>query len=72
MQRTRTSPPENGTAPHPGQPCDPAAHVCYTRLAWTLVNRIQSVLRPDEINDCAQQFYLDIREHLEHERHRTR
>jgi hypothetical protein len=32
------------------------------------MQRIQSVLRPEEINDCARQFYLDIREHLEHEK----
>jgi hypothetical protein len=52
---------------HEGQPCDPATHISCVRLAWTLVNRIQSLLRPEEINDCARQFYLDIREHLEQE-----
>jgi hypothetical protein len=51
-----------------GQPCDPATHVFCARLAWALVQRIQSVLRPEEINDCARQFYLDIRVHLEHEK----
>jgi hypothetical protein len=52
---------------HDGQPCDPATHVFCVRLAWTLVHRIQSVLRPEELNDCARQFYLDIRELLEQE-----
>lgn len=51
-----------------GQPCDPATHVFCVRLAWALVHRIQAVLRPEEINDCARQFYLDIRQHLEHEK----
>jgi hypothetical protein len=55
-------------AMHDGQPCDPATHISCIRLAWTLVHRIQSLLRPEEINDCAKQFYLDIREHLERER----
>jgi hypothetical protein len=51
-----------------GQPCDPGTHVFCDRLAWALVQRIQSVLRPEEINDCARHFYLDIREHLKHEK----
>jgi hypothetical protein len=51
-----------------GQPCDPVTHVFCVRLAWALVQRIQSVLRPEEINDCARQFYLDIRQHLEQEK----
>ena len=55
---------------HEGQPCDPATHTSCDRLAWTLVNRIQCVLRPEEVNDCARQFYLDIRDHLEQEKHK--
>jgi hypothetical protein len=49
---------------HNGQPIDSARHVLYQRLAWALVNRIQCLLRPDEIDDCARQFYLDIRDHM--------
>jgi hypothetical protein len=44
---------------HPGQPLDPATHVSYTRLTWTLVQRIQTVLRPEEFNECARVFYED-------------
>jgi hypothetical protein len=53
---------------HEGQPCDPATHVFCVRLAWTLVHRIQAVLRPEEIDECARQFYLDIRNHLQQEK----
>jgi hypothetical protein len=53
---------------HPGQPCDPGTHVFCVRLAWTLVERIRSILRPEEIDECARQFYLDIREHLERQK----
>jgi hypothetical protein len=53
---------------HPGQPIDPATHVSYIRLTWTLIQRIQTVLRPDEINDCAAQFYEDIRAHFQQQR----
>jgi hypothetical protein len=41
---------------HNGQPIDSATHIACVRLTWTLVSRIQSVLRPEEINACAQQF----------------
>jgi hypothetical protein len=34
------------------------------------MQRVQSILRPDEINDCARQFDLDIREQLEQEKGR--
>lgn len=54
-----------------GQPTDPATHIFCIRLAWTLVNRIQSLLRPEELNDCAYQFYLDIREHLDQEKKKS-
>ena len=48
---------------HDGQPIDTATHIHCVRLAWTLVSRISGLLRPEEVNQCAQQFYLDIREH---------
>src|SRR5262249_1468865 len=50
---------------HDGQPIDAATHITCVRLAWTLVHRIQNLLRPDEVDDCARQFYLDIRAHYE-------
>ena len=53
---------------HNGQPIDPETHIYCVRLAWRLVQRIQNLLRPDEIDDCARQFYLDIREHRQQER----
>jgi hypothetical protein len=56
---------------HNGQPIDPATHIFCVRLAWALVSRIQSVLRPEELNDCARQFYLDIREHLDQDKKTT-
>jgi hypothetical protein len=52
---------------HNGQPIDPTTHISYQRLAWTLVERIQCLLRPDEVDDCAHQFYVDIREHFAQE-----
>lgn len=51
-----------------GQPIDAETHILCQRLAWALVNRIAAILRPDEINECAKQFYLDIRDHLSRER----
>jgi hypothetical protein len=51
-----------------GQPIDPTTHISCVRLSWTLISRIQGLLRPDEINDCARQFYLDIRRHLQQEK----
>lgn len=56
--------PEGDFIMHEGQPIDPATHIACVRLAWTLVNRIQLLLRPEEIDECARQFYLDIREHM--------
>jgi hemerythrin superfamily protein len=53
---------------HDGQPIDPATHIACVRLAWKLVHRIQAVLRPDEIDECARQFYRDIRDHVEQEK----
>ena len=53
---------------HNGQPIDPETHISIVRLSWRLVERIQNLLRPDEIDDCARQFYLDIREHRQQER----
>lgn len=50
---------------HDGQPIDSATHIFCVRLSWTLVNRIRSLLRPEELNECARQFYLDIREHMQ-------
>jgi hypothetical protein len=49
---------------HNGQPIDARTHISYQRLALTLVERIVCLLRPDEIDDCAQQFYFDIRQHF--------
>jgi hypothetical protein len=63
-------PEEKRAMPHPGQPLDPCKH--YTRLAWALVSRIQPLLRPDEVNDCARVFYEDIRTYLEQERQEKR
>jgi hypothetical protein len=53
---------------HHGQPIDSATHVFCVRLAWTLVNRLVAVLRPEEINECARQFYEDIRAALEQDK----
>jgi hypothetical protein len=50
---------------HPGQPIDSATHVFCVRLAWTLVNHLVALLRPEEVNDCAAQFYQDIRDALQ-------
>jgi hypothetical protein len=63
-------PPEKTAAIHDGLLCDPATHVFCVRLAGTLVHRIRSVLSPEELDECARQFYLDIRELLEQEKGR--
>ena len=57
-----------GTGHSNGQPIDPATHIFCVRLAWKLVHNIQNLIRPEEINDVARQFYLDIREDLERQR----
>jgi len=53
---------------HPGQPITVAEHIASERLAWTLVERIQHLLRPDDIDACHRQFVIDIRAHLKEER----
>jgi hypothetical protein len=48
-----------------GQPCEPALHVFCMRLAYGLVGIVEPVLRPDEVNLAAQEFYAAIRRDLE-------
>jgi hypothetical protein len=52
---------------HNGQPIDATTHISYQQLALTLVSRIQFLIRPEDIDDCARQFYLDIRQHFAQE-----